>query len=224
MPKFLLPVADRPFGDWLLQRIAVNGFEEVLLCIGHLGDAIRAVVGDGRRFGLSVAYAEDGPTLLGTGGALRRALPQLAPTFLVTYGDSYLPFDYSEPLRMLERRADADGVMAVFRNEGKWDTSNTILRWDEAGDPWVARYQKTRRGEPEAQLFDYIDYGATALKREIIARIPENTGWGLDRVQGELSREGRLRACVARARFFEIGSEEGLAELERDLSKRGASP
>ena len=224
MPKFLLPVAGRPFGDWLLERIASHGFHQVLLCIGYLGDDIRSVVGDGRRFGLDVDYAEDGPTLLGTGGALRRALPRLANTFLVTYGDSYLPFDYAEPLRILERHADADGVMAVFRNEGKWDTSNTILRIDQAGDPWVARYQKTQRGDPEAELFDYIDYGATALRRETIARIPENTPWGLDRVQAELSQSGRLRACVARARFFEIGSEEGLAELERDLSKRGASP
>jgi NDP-sugar pyrophosphorylase family protein len=185
---------------------------------------VRAAVGNGERFGVSVDYVEDGPTLLGTGGALRAALQRLAPTFLVTYGDSYLPFDYAEPLHILEGRPDADGVMAVFRNEGQWDTSNTSLRWDDAGEPWVARYQKTRRGDPDAALFDYIDYGAMALRREIIARIPAQTAWGLDRVQAELASRGRLRGCVAHARFFEIGSEEGLAELERHLSQRGAPP
>ena len=48
----------------------------------------------------------------------------LAPTFLVTYGDSYLPFDYAEPLRILDAHDDCDGVMSVFANHGAWDESN----------------------------------------------------------------------------------------------------
>src|ERR1017187_7265200 len=95
VPKSMIEVAGRPFVDWQLERLAASGFEEVVMCIAHLGEQIRAHVGDGSGFGLKVAWAEEGPTLLGTAGALRAALPLLAGEFLVTYGDSYLPFDYA---------------------------------------------------------------------------------------------------------------------------------
>jgi N-acetyl-alpha-D-muramate 1-phosphate uridylyltransferase len=212
-PKFLLPVAGRPFGGWLLDRLATAGYRDVVLCIAHLGEMVRDFVGDGGAFGLRVRYADEGPDLLGTAGALRNALSELAPTFLVTYGDAYLPFDYGAPLRVLEACSDADGVMAVFRNRGRWDKSNTQLRGTE-DDLWVARYDK---GSDDPAL-DSIDYGATALRREIIAEVPPRTPWGLDRIQKELAGKGRLRAFLAHARFFEVGSPGGLDELERELS------
>jgi N-acetyl-alpha-D-muramate 1-phosphate uridylyltransferase len=212
-PKFLLPVAGRPFAAWLLERLRASGFSEVVLCIAHLGDQIRALVGDGEEFGLSVRYEDEGPNLLGTAGAIRKALAHLAPLFLVTYGDSYLPFDYSAPLDALSARPDADGVMAVYRNEGRWDSSNTEVRCDAAGDPWVARYLKGSN-DP---ILDHIDYGATALRREVIADLPEGVACGLDRVQAELAAKGRLRAHLARERFFEIGTEQGLSDLQNAL-------
>jgi N-acetyl-alpha-D-muramate 1-phosphate uridylyltransferase len=216
VPKFLLPVGGRPFGAWLLECLAGSGYSRVLICIAHLGDQIRTAIGDGRAFGLEVAYSDEGDQLLGTAGAIRRASAELAPQFLVTYGDSYLPFDYGAPLRMLEERADADGVMAVFKNEGRWDRSNTSVRVDERGELWVDRYEK---GTHDPKL-DHIDYGATALRRDVILGIPEATPWGLDQVQAELAARGRLRAYLAHARFFEIGSEAGLLELDRELSAR----
>jgi NDP-sugar pyrophosphorylase family protein len=214
-PKFLLPVAGRPFGAWLLERLAGAGYSRALLCIAHLGEQIRAAIGNGSAFGIEVRYADEGDRLLGTAGAIRLAAGELAPTFLVTYGDSYLPFDYAAPLRTLAERPDADGVMAVFKNEGRWDKSNTEVRQDERGDLWVGRYEK---GKDDPRL-DHIDYGATALRREVIMRVPENVPWGLDQIQAELAQSHRLRAHLAHARFFEIGSEAGLSELDRQLSK-----
>jgi N-acetyl-alpha-D-muramate 1-phosphate uridylyltransferase len=213
-PKFLLPVAGRPFGAWVLGRLAACGYSRALLCIAHLGDQIRSAIGDGTAFGIDVRYADEGEHLLGTAGAIRRASSELASTFLVTYGDSYLPFDYAAPLRVLDEHTDADGVMAVFKNDGQWDKSNTEVGLDEQGDPWVDRYEK---GKDDPRL-DHIDYGATALRKEVILRVPENVPWGLDQIQDELAACRRLRAYVARERFFEIGSEAGLLELDRQLS------
>jgi NDP-sugar pyrophosphorylase family protein len=136
----------------------------------------------------------------------------------VTYGDSYLPFDYAGPLDRLVAHSDSDGVMAVYKNEGRWDQSNTEVELDERSDPWVKRYEK---GATDPQL-DHIDYGATALRREVILQVPPDTPWGLDRIQADLSRRRRLRAYVAHARFFEIGSESGLNELDQEL--RGRPP
>jgi NDP-sugar pyrophosphorylase family protein len=214
VPKSMLDVGGRPFVDWQLERLASSGFREVVMCVAHLGEQIRAHVGDGARFGVRVLWSDEGPELLGTGGAIRRALGVLAPVFLVTYGDSYLPFDYAEPLRALEAHGDCDGVMAVYRNMRQWDASNVVT--DGA---WVLRYEK---GLADA-AFDHIDYGATALRREVVAQLPEGRPVGLDALQRELAQRKRLRACVAHERFFEIGSPEGLAALDRYLRTRASS-
>jgi NDP-sugar pyrophosphorylase family protein len=211
LPKSLIEVAGRPFIAWQLSRLARAGFAEAVLCVGHLAAPIRAFVADGSAFGLRAVYVEDGPVALGTAGALRNALPLLADTFLVTYGDSYLPFDYAAPLRDLQSHAEALGTLAVYENRGEWDASNTQVEGE-----LVLRYQK---GALDPAL-SYIDYGAMALRKSVIARLPTTTPLGLDRAQTELAREGKLRAYVALERFYEIGSESGLAALEQHLGAR----
>lgn len=208
VPKALLDVADRPFIDWQLELLARTGATEVVMCVAHLADKIRDHVGDGGRYGLRVIYVED-RELLGTAGAVRGALPHLADVFLVTYGDSYLPFDYSEPVRILREHDDCDGVLAIFRNAGRWEVSNV-----ETDGEWVLSYDKTSR-DPK---FDHVDYGAMALRRAVIAALPPGKA-GLDVLQHDLAGNRRLRACVAHERFYEIGSPSGLAELDAYLRK-----
>lgn len=212
VPKAMLEVGGRPFVDWQLEKLAACGYDDVVMCIAHLGDVIEAHVGDGARFGVRVRWSSEGPNLLGTAGALRVALPMLEPTFLVTYGDSYLPFDYAEPLRMLDAHPSSDcmGVMSVFANGGKWDASNV-----ETDGVRVLRYEK---GGTDAKL-DHIDYGAIALRRDVIASLPLGEPAGLEKIQHDLAAQKLLRACVARERFFEIGSPEGLATLDAFLAE-----
>jgi len=215
LPKSMLEVGGRPFVDWQLERLAASGIRDVVMCIAYLGNQIREHVGDGSPFGVRVEWAEEGPVLLGTAGAVRAALPLLAETFLVTYGDSFLPFDYSGPLHMLDRHGDCDGVMAIFENQGRWDTSNVV-----SDGAWVLRYEKG--GGLRDRAFDHIDYGATALRREVVAELPAGRVHGLDELQRDLARQKRLRACLAHERFYEIGSPEGMAELDRYLRNRAS--
>jgi len=211
VPKSMLEVAGRPFIDWQLELLAGSGIRDVVLCVAHLGDAISAHVGDGTRYGVSVRYAVEEPgRLLGTAGALRAAAALLSPRFVVTYGDSYLPFDYGEPLRLLERHPDCDGVMAVYRNAGRFEPSNVVTDGE-----WVLRYEK----HPAGPEFDHIDYGASALRREVVEALPPGVALGLDRVQEDLAARGRLRALVVHERFFEIGSPSGWADLDHHLRR-----
>ena len=214
VPKFLLDVAGRPFGHRLLERLTDAGFTDVVLCTGHLAGVIRESIGDGRAFGLRVVISDEGATRLGTAGALRHALGHLRATFLVTYGDSYLPFDYASALDDLEAHPEAIGTMSVFHNEDRWDTSNC-----EVTDERVVRYEKRPAGSPRDDKLAYIDYGAIALRREVIAALPEGP-CDLAHVQRDLAQSGKLRALLASERFHEIGSEAGLQDLERYLGYR----
>jgi NDP-sugar pyrophosphorylase family protein len=214
VPKSMLPVAGRPFVDRQLALLANSGAREVVMCVAHLGAQISAHVGDGARFGLHVVYAEEPPgVLLGTAGALRAALPLLADDFVVTYGDSYLPFDYLAPLRALRAHDDCDGVMAIFRNDGRLERSNVATDGER-----VTRYDKSG-----GDGLNHVDYGATALRRAVIAALPDGA-YDLSRVQHDLAARGRLRAIVARERFYEIGSPSGLADLEGYLLAEVRSP
>lgn len=212
-PKFLLPVAGRPFAAWLLPKLSEAGFRDVALAVGHLADEIRRALGDGSRFGLRLHYSDEGDARLGTGGALRLAAPLLRETFLLTYGDSYLPFDYASPLADLEARPEALGTMAVLENHDALDASNVEV----AGD-LVVRYAKRARGAPNEGGLRFIDYGALALRREALSCLPEGPS-DLGALQAELAQRGALRALIVHQRFFEIGSESGISDLTRELAK-----
>src|SRR5271169_199604 len=93
-PKSMVEVLGEPFIAHQLRLLKASGVERVVLCVGHYGESVRDYTGAGERFGLTVDYSFDGPVLLGTAGAIRKALPLLGNEFFVIYGDSYLPCDY----------------------------------------------------------------------------------------------------------------------------------
>jgi N-acetyl-alpha-D-muramate 1-phosphate uridylyltransferase len=212
LPKALIPIAGRPFLAWLVESLARNGYRKLVLCIGHYGEQIIDFLGNGDAFGVEVSYSKDGERLLGTGGAIRQALSRdlLAESFLVTYGDSYLPFDYAAPLRDLDAHPEALGTMSVFANHGAWDASNC-----EIGRSLVLRYEK---GGKDPAL-THIDYGAIALRRSVIAAKPLDVVFGLDTIQHDLAKSGDLRAYEATERFYEVGSELGISDLEKRLAQ-----
>ncbi len=207
LPKTLVPVAGRPFADHQLTWLAEQGVGQVVYCIGYRGDQIRAFVGDGGRWGLEVTYVDEGSRLRGTGGALRLAhdAEVLADSYAVLYGDSYLRLELPR-VHEAFRASGQPALMTVLRNEGRWDRSNA----DFDGE-LVTRYSKT-----EAD-FEWIDYGVSILTRDIAGEIPPDERADLADLFARLSRERRLAGYEVGERFYEIGSPEGLAELERFL-------
>jgi NDP-sugar pyrophosphorylase family protein len=210
-PKTLLPIGDVPFAHYQLSWLARHGVREVVYCIGSLGEQVRDFVGDGGRWGLRVAYVEDGPTLAGTGGAVRRAFDAgtLRDWFLVLYGDSFLPFDFRALARVfLEQPRPA--VMAVYRNQGLFDVGNVRF-----ADGVVQLYRKTPRGERPPEGMDFIDYGVSALSSALVGqRIPAATAFDLSDLCHSLSLEDRLGGFEVSERFYEIGSPAGLHDFE----------
>jgi NDP-sugar pyrophosphorylase family protein len=221
-PKALLPVAGRPFVDHQLDWLARHGVTHAVLSIGYRGEMLRAHVGDGARFGLDVSYVDEGTDLRGTAGALRLALAEgaLEEAFLVTYGDSFLPVDFADVWGRF-RRSGRPALMTVFRNEGRWDTSNVIFEpAGDAGEGLVVLYDKKRATRPAAD-FAYIDYGLTALERRLVeTEVPAAGKADLADLFHALSARGQLAGLEVRERFHEIGSPEGLEELTRWITAR----
>jgi NDP-sugar pyrophosphorylase family protein len=215
IPKALIPVLGEPFVDHQLRWLAAHGVTEVVLSVGYLGEMIEAHVGSGSRFGIDVRYVHEGSVLRGTAGALRLAydLGVLSDHVLITYGDSYLPVDFAA-VGAAFRAAGRPGLMSVFRNDGRWDQSNVVFD-AEAG--LVTLYDKQRVLRP-VEDFSYIDYGLSALSREVIEReVSPNVKADLADVFQRLSLRGELTGFEVTQRFYEIGSPQGLEDLERHL-------
>ncbi len=210
IPKSLIPVAGKPFLAHQLELLRSRGVRRAVLCVGYLGEMIQRQFGDGSAFGLRLDYAFDGPKLLGTGGALKRALPLLGMEFFALYGDSYLPIQY-RPVAEFFRRSGKSGLMTVYRNEGRYDTSNVVFR-----DGSVVVYDKKNR-LPEMQ---HIDYGLSLFQATVFNAYPAGKPFDLAEVMGRLVREKQLAGYEVRERFYEMGSPAGLAELESLLQSK----
>jgi NDP-sugar pyrophosphorylase family protein len=217
VPKTLLPVQGRPFADWQLRWLASAGVDSVVYCVGYLGDDVRAFVDDGRPWGLSVTYVDEGEQLRGTGGALRLASDEgaLDEDFLVLYGDSWLQVDPAAVMRSARQRPEP-AMMTVFRNDGQWDTSNVVFDGER-----VVRYEKGL--EPRPREMRWIDYGLTALRRTVVVeRIEPAAVQDMAPILTGLAAEGRLAGFEVAERFYEIGSIEGRAELDAFLGSVAA--
>jgi NDP-sugar pyrophosphorylase family protein len=209
LPKTLLPVAGRPFADWQLRWLAESGVTTVVYCIGYLGEQVRDHVADGSTWGLEVRYVDEGPELRGTAGALRLAHDEdvLADRFLVLYGDSWLQVDPAA-VHAAAETSGLPALMTVYENSGQFDASNV-----EYADGRVVRYEKGLNPAPPSMR--WIDYGLSVLERSLVAeRVPTDTVADLSALSHDLAAEKLLAGYLVSDRFYEIGSPEGLGELE----------
>lgn len=204
IPKSLVPVAGKPFLAHQLDWLQSRGLRRAVLCVGYLGEMIQRDFGDGNAFGLRLDYSFDGPKPLGTGGAIKRALPLLGDEFFVLYGDSYLPVEY-RPIAEFFQHSGKLGCMTVYRNEGRYDTSNVVFR-----DGEIAVYDKKNR-PPEMR---HIDYGLSLFKAAVFNSYSADQPFDLAEVMSKLVRQKQLAGFEVRERFYEMGSPAGLSELE----------
>jgi len=210
IPKALVKVAGEPFAFHQLRLLARNGFREAFFLTGYRGEQIEAAVGDGARFGIVVRHVPDGPVLLGTGGALARALLALGEEFAVLYGDSWLDFDYAAAVAAF-RRDGRPALMTVCHNEGGRDTSNV----EYAGGEILAYSKRVR-----TPAMRHIDYGFSLFRAEALRDVPTAAPTDLAVIFEDLARARRLAAFEVTQRFYEVGSFDGLAEFEAHLREQ----
>jgi NDP-sugar pyrophosphorylase family protein len=212
IPKSLVPVAGRPFLAHQLDLLQRQGFSHVVLCVGHLGEQIEVVFGDGRDYGVQLEYAYDGAKPIGTAAALRQALPRLGPSFLTLYGDSYLEIDYRAVCEAFVRE-EKPALMTVIRHGGGIDRPNACYE-----NGIVKAYGKAT-ADPRMH---HVDYGLGLFRAEAFQGDRADIA-SLSDLQARLASDGELAGYEVFQPYFEIGSPAGLAELESHLKAASAS-
>ena len=204
-PKVLAPVAGRPFLAFLLDQVHSAGIRRVVLCTGHLGDQIRESFGSSYR-DVALEYSQE-PEPLGTGGALRHALPLLgSAAFLVLNGDSYCDVDLRRVWECHHLRpSHATLVVVPVADASRFGRVDL-----DAHGRIVAFHEKSARPGPGR-----VNGGIYVLRPEPLARIPEGGAASLEREVFPFLAQSGLYGFAAEGRFIDIGTPESFAEAER---------
>jgi NDP-sugar pyrophosphorylase family protein len=213
IPKSLAEIGGQPFAVHQIELLRRHGLTDIAFLVGHLGEMICDTLGDGTQWGVRLRYIFDGPRSLGTGGAIRMALPELDDPFLVLYGDSYLECDYAA----IERAFLASGkrgLMTVYRNENLLDRSNVLY-----AEGRIVRYNKQCR----TSEMRHIDYGLGALWKSAFVAHAEDKAFDLVAVYQDLLAKNDLAAFEVPGRFYEIGSPSGLEQTRAYLAGKETS-
>lgn len=235
IPKSLIEISGIPFISYQLDLLKRNGVTDVILCVGKFGKQIEEYVGNGSKWGLNVRYSYDGDTLLGTGGAIKKALPMLMDVFMIMYGDSYLNIDFKLIAEGFEKEGK-QGLMTVYRNENKWDKNNILFRNGQ-----IVKYDKkdtcgvikkainmieedidclspnsvsglSHKSEKKIEM-KHIDYGLSILRKDVFDKW--EGVFDLSGVFVDLIERGEMVGVEMFERFYEIGSVEGIMEFEK---------
>lgn len=207
--KSMIPVLGKPFIEWQLRLLSESGIREIVLCLGHLSHQIVQFVGTGREFGVNVKYSLESRGL-GTAGALVNARDILGNVYGVLYGDSYLPIAY-ETIFHEYLKGEKRTLMTISRNIPNHHQKNVYYEKDL--DFYYSKFRSEDR-------MNYIDYGFTVLSSNVLARFQQGEYVDLADVLELESRTNHVHPYVIEERFYEIGSYEGISELESYLYKK----
>lgn len=200
IPKPLIPLGGKPLIVHHLEKLADAGFREIVINLGHLGSKIPEALGDGSSWGLSIAYSNEGPDPLETGGGITKALPLLGQeTFLVVNGDVWCDLDFSTIPKHLPEKDDALLFLVpqpAWREKGDFSLKNNRVLKSDSPDLLYAGI---------ALYHPRILDGAEVEKFSIVPRLRQSIG--SDRVGGIL-HDGR---------WDDVGTPERLDALQSEF-------
>ena len=215
-PKVLAEVNGRPFLSYLLDQVADAGFEQVVLCTGYRAAAVEAEFGTVYRT-LRLGYSRELEPL-GTGGALRQALPCLETgTVLALNGDSFTDVDLADFWRGHSRSQARASLLLVWMAEAG--------RYGQVELSSEENILSFREKDPDAPA-GWINAGVYLLERGLIAALPAGRSVSLERESFPSWLGLPLRGVPARKRFLDIGTPESYRRAEEffSLRKQGRSP
>ena len=203
-PKVLAPVNDRPFLTYILDQLVSAGFQEVILCTGYMGDMVKETFG--YSYGnLTITYSQEKEPL-GTGGALRLALPMIKTEYILAMnGDSFVDASLAEYLNWhVSMKAKASLLMVKVNDTRRYgqvevNRDGGIVGFEEKG-------VTTGPG--------WINAGVYTFARSLLELIPEGRYSSLEREFLPALIGTDLIGYPCDAKFIDIGTPESYSMAE----------
>lgn len=212
IPKALVDVGGVPFLHFKLLSLIEMGFTSVDILVGQHGDQIEQFIAKGSYPDISIRCFRDGPTLLGTAGAIASILDNLPTTFWISYADSYVMADIDKADEDFGN--EEDSIMVVLHNQDRVETSNVSI--DEING-FVVEYVKN----PPIGNHGWIDYGILRLTKSCFTSITKDNSVDLREVILNQIQAKHMRAFKTENLFWDIGIPDRLEETTQEFKRRG---
>ena len=198
-PKPLLPLAGQPAIVRLIQKLAAEGIDEVIVTTNYFADRLRAELGDGSDYGVRIRHVEE-KIPLGTAGSVKNAESLIDETFAVIQGDNQFEFGLNGVVE-LHRRLGASATMALIRVENPSEYGIV-----ELSDGRVARFLEKPR--PEECFSDLINTGVYVVEPEVLRLVPEAKSFDFSKNLFPLMLKSKMVLAGSRVGGFwiDIGS------------------
>src|SRR5450756_1820231 len=210
-PKPMLPMANIPMMEHVVNLLRQHGFEDIVVTVAFMANAIRTYFGDGSEFGVRMVYATES-TPLGTAGSVRNARDELDERFLVISGDVLTDIDLSEVVAFHEKRG-ALATLALKAVENPLEFGIVITREDGSVERFL---EKPNWG----QVFsDTINTGIYVLEPEIFDSIPEGAvvDFAGDVFPTVLEQGQPLHGHIADGYWEDVGTIEAYLRAHADV-------
>jgi N-acetyl-alpha-D-muramate 1-phosphate uridylyltransferase len=207
-PKPLLPAGGKPLIVWHIERLRAAGYTELVINHAHLGAQLEAALGDGRDWGVRIAWSREGEALE-TAGGIRFALPLLGEApFLVVNGDIYTDMDFARVAQRLDGTADLAHLVLVPNPPHH-----------PAGDFHLAGERVSAIGEPRLTFS-----GIGVYHPALFAHLPERAPAKLAPLLQSAMAQGRVSGQRHAGHWADIGTPARLAELDAWLRNPNSTP
>ena len=206
-PKPLLIAGGKPLIVWHLERLAASGFTDVVINHAHLGENLEAALGDGRQWGVHIAWSPEPPGALETAGGIAKALPLLGNgSFLVVNGDIWCDWDFNRAHALADRPAH------LIMMDNPAHHAGGDFQLDESRSPAQLRLAD---GGP---TLTYCGIGI--FSPVFFATVPHGAAMKLRPLLDEAIPRGIVTGERHTGRWVDVGTPERLATLDRELSAK----
>lgn len=203
-PKPMMPVAGKPFLEYLLLQLKSHGILDIVLCVGYRAELIQDHFGRGERLGLNVRYSEE-TELRGTAGALRLAQALISGgSFIAMNGDSFFDADLGALVRF-HRNRECVATMALVHVED----SQRYGTVDVDGEGRIVGFK-----EKQWARAGLVNGGVYVLERDVLKLIPEGRACSLEHEIFPRLVQARFYGLPFRAPFVDIGQPEDCLRLQ----------
>ena len=213
-PKPMLPMANRPLAEHVVQLLKRHGYDEIVITVAFLASTIRTYFGDGSEFGVTFHYATE-ETPLGTAGSVLNAREQLDERFLVISGDVLTDFDLTELVDYHEAQGSV-ATLALKAMENPLEFGIVITGED-------GRIERFLEKPGWGDVFsDTINTGIYVLEPEVLDWIAEGrpVDFSSEVFPAMLEAERPLYGFVSRGYWEDVGTLEAYIRAHTDVLDR----
>lgn len=204
-PKPMAEVAGRPFVEWLVMALRAEGVRRVVLCTGHMHEAVARHFGDGGALGIEIVYSRE-LSPMGTAGAVRLALDKvLSDCFLTLNGDSFCRVDLARFVETHVSRGARASLWLIPVND--CSRYGSVILGDDGA---VLSFQE----KDSTRSAGLINAGVYLFQREALAAIPTGREVSMEKeVFPRLAGHG-LYGVKGAGPFIDIGTPAAYAEAQ----------